>query len=185
MPLSEVLFEINDPVAARLALSKVLETNRYKITQNSKQKIVAKHKLSVTRYGHIVEIEFDPPTDQCIEVTITVRIDHNDSTTYINSLFGKLSKVLPNLKVTSVKPKMTLNFEPSVNEAPPSAPYCKQIGDGKTSWRCQNCGLDNDLAQDLCSHCGEKRHAVEEEESFTDVEEETGELQEDDSKDIY
>jgi hypothetical protein len=185
MPLSEVMFEINDPVATRLSLRKLLETNGYKITQNSRQKIVAKHKLSITRYGHKVEIEFDPPTDQCIEVTVTVRINHNDSTTYIKSLFGKLSKVLPNMKVTSIKPKMTLNYETPVSAAMPSKPYCKQIGEDTKSWKCQNCGLDNDLDQDLCVHCGEKRHAVEEEESFTDVEEDIGESQEDDSKDIY
>jgi hypothetical protein len=185
MPLSEVLFEITDPVAARLALRKVLETNGYKVTQNSKQKIVAKHRLSATRYGHMVEIEFDPPTDQCIEVTVTIRIDHNDSTTYIKSLFWKLSKVLPTMKVTSVKPKMTLNLAPSTNAAAPSVPLCKEIGDGTGSWSCQNCGLDNNLDQELCTHCGEKRHTEEEEEPFTDVEEDTDEPQEDASKDIY
>ncbi len=185
MPLSEVLFEITDPVAARQALTKLLETNGYKITQSSKPKIVAKHKLSVTRYGHVVEIEFDPPTDQCIEVTVTVRIDHDDSKTYVKSLFWKLSKVLPYMKVTSVKPKMTLNLAPSTNGAAPPAPYCKEVGEGTKSWVCQNCGLDNDLDQDLCVHCGEKRHAEEEEEPFTEVEEDTDELQEDDSKDIY
>jgi hypothetical protein len=187
MPLSEVLFEINDPVAARLALRKVLETNGYKITQNSIKKIVAKHKLSVTRYGHMVEIEFDPPTDQCIEVTVTLRIDHNDSTTYIKSLFEKLSKVFPNMKVTSVKPKMSLNYKTPVNVAALSEPVCKQIGDVSASWKCQNCGLNNNLTQDICTGCGEKRHTLEmeEEESFTDVEEETDESQEDDTKDIY
>jgi hypothetical protein len=185
MPISEVMFEIDDPVAARITLRELLETNSYKITQSSKQKIVAKHKLSVTRFGHTVEIEFDPPTDQCIVTTVTVRIDHSDSTTYIKSLFGKLAKDLPNLKVTSVKPKMSLNYETPVNLAKTSAPYCKQIGEGTESWRCQNCGLDNDLAQELCTHCGEKRHAFEEEESFTDVEEDNSGAEEDDSKDIY
>jgi len=185
MPLSEVLFEITDPLAARQALTKLLETNGYKVTQNSRQKIVAKHKLSATRYGHVVEIEFDPPTDQCIEVTVTLRIDHNDSTTYIKSLIWKLSKVVPNMKVTSVKPKMTLNLAPSTNAAATSVPYCKQIGEGAKIWVCQNCGLDNDLDQELCVHCGEKRHAEEEEEPFTDVEEDTDEPQEDESKDIY
>ena len=75
MPVSEVLFEINDPVTARAAIKRLLETNRYAVKEFSLRKIVAEHKLSVTRYGHKVEIEFDPPTTQCVLTTVTLRID--------------------------------------------------------------------------------------------------------------
>ncbi len=78
MPICEVLFEIADPVAARSALSNVLEASRYKIKENTLRKIVAYHQLSLKKFGHKIEVEFDPATTQCILTTVTLRIDHSD-----------------------------------------------------------------------------------------------------------
>lgn len=187
MPLSEVLFEINDPVAAHAALKRLLETNGYTIKEFSVKKILGEHKLSVTRYEHKVEIDFDPPTNQCVPTTVTFRIDHADSVTYVKALFGKLSGMLPGMKLTSVKPDMSLEIKAPVTMLKPAEPLCQEISERK-SWRCKNCGEDNNLAFDLCTHCGTKRHSVDEEEEFTDfeedVEEDTSDSQ-DDQKDIY
>ena len=160
MPICEVLFEISDPVGARTIIIKVLEANEYKIKQNTLQKIIAQHQLSLTRNPHKIEIEFDPPSTQCILTTITLRIDHNDSKDYMRSVIGKLGKVLPNLKITSVKPKMSFNFKVPANVAKPMKVDCEEIGQDSGGWRCQDCGFENALGLDRCKNCGVLRHSL-------------------------
>ena len=184
MPLSEILFEVNDPVAARLEIKKLLETNDYKIKEYSLKKIIAEHKMSFNRFGHIVEVEFDPPIEQCIVTTITLRIDHHDSKTYIKFLFGKLAQVVPKLTVTSVKPEMSLDYDAAL--ATVAEPLCKEIGSPSTSgWQCPNCGFENNTALDMCTRCGTRRHDLDEAEPFPDVEEDSNDPPEDSSREIY
>jgi hypothetical protein len=184
MPLSEILFEVNDPVAARLNIKKLLETNDYKIKEYSLKKIIAEHKMSFNRFGHLVEVEFDPPTEQCIVTTITLRIDHHDSKTYIKFLFGKLAKVVPKLTVTSVKPDMFLDYDAAL--ATVAEPLCKEIGGHSTSgWRCPNCGLENKIMLDMSARCGTRRHDLDEVEPFPDTNEDNSDTPEDSSREIY
>ena len=160
MPVCEVLFEISDPVAARLAIIKALEANKYKIQENTLPRIVAQHQLSLTRHWHKVEVEFDPPTNQCIPVTVTLRIDHSDCQDYMKAVVAKLGEVLPNLKITSVKPKMSLNLKTKADFAESATVKCKEIEPELKSWRCKHCGSENDLDADLCKTCGTVRHAL-------------------------
>ena len=168
MPVSEVLFEIADPVAARSALVNVLEASRYKIKENTLRKIVAYHQLSLTKFGHKVEIEFDPATAQCILTTVTLRIDHSESLEYMKALIDKLGKILPTMKITSVKPKMSLGFKESANVAKAEIVHCEEIEQKANGWRCQYCGFENILGLDRCKNCGRLRRSVVEPEELQD-----------------
>ena len=160
MPICEVLFEINDPVAARSALLNLLEQGRYKIKENTLQKIVAIHQLSLTKFGHKVEAEFDPATNQCILTTVTLRIDHSESLEYMKSLINKLAQIFPDLKVTSVKPKMSLGFNVAANVATLEKVHCEEIKQESSGWRCQYCGFENELGLDRCRKCGRLSHSL-------------------------
>ena len=160
MPICEVLFEITDPVTARSALISVLEKSRYRIKENTLPKIVAYHQLSLTRFGHKIEVEFDPATDQCIPITVTLRIDHDDCKEYMKSVVTKLVKILPAMKITSVKPKMSFKFKVAANAAKSETVHCKQIGQESSGWSCQYCGFENALGLDRCKSCGRLRRSV-------------------------
>lgn len=160
MPICEVLFEIADPVAARSALIRVLEKSRYKIKENTLHKIIAYHQFSLTKFEHKIEVEFDPPTNQCIPITVTLRIDHDDCKDYMKSVVTKLVKILPAMKITSVKPKMSFNFKVPANVAMPEKVHCKEIEQEPSGWRCQYCGFENALGLDRCKKCGMLSHSL-------------------------
>jgi hypothetical protein len=160
MPICEVLFEIADPVGARSALINLFEGNQYKVKENTLRKIVAYHQLSLKNFGHKVEVEFDPATTQCILTTVTLRIDHSESLEYMKSVTNKLAKILPTMKITSVKPKMSLGFKEAAKVAEPETVHCEEIEQNPRSWRCQYCGFGNALGLDRCKHCGRLRRSV-------------------------
>lgn len=168
MPVCEVLFEISDPVSARSALSNVLESTRYKIKENTLRKIVAIHQFSLTKFGHKLEVEFDPATTQCILTTVTLRIDHSESLEYMKALVNKLAKILPAMKITSVKPKMSFDFKIAANVAQPESVQCEQFEQQPSGWRCQYCGFENALGSDMCKSCGMLSHSVIEPEELED-----------------
>jgi hypothetical protein len=169
------MFEINDPVGTRTVIIKTLEANEYKVKQNTLPKIVAQHQLSLTRNPHKIEIEFDPPTNQCILTTVTLRIEHNDCKDYMKAVVGKLAKVLPNMKITSVKPKMSLRFKGTANVAKSETVHCKQIEAEPSGWRCQYCGFENAVGLDRCKKCGMLIHSLidPEEPEITPISEDT------------
>ena len=160
MPICEVLFEVTDPVAARSALMNILDASRYKIKENTLRKIIAYHQFSLTKFEHEIEVEFDPPTNQCIPITVTLRIDHDDCKDYMKSVVTKLVKILPAMKITSVKPKMSFNFKVPANVAMPEKVHCKEIEQEPSGWRCQYCGFENALGLDRCKKCGMLSHSL-------------------------
>lgn len=159
MPICEVLFEINDPVGARLVIIKALEATKYKVKQNTLRKIVAHHQLSLTKNPHQIEIEFDPPTRQCVLTTVTLRIDHSDCKNYMKTVVRTLLKVLPSMKITSVKPKMSFDFKETGNVANLEAVHCKEIEPERKDWACQYCGFENVLGLNRCKNCGKLRRS--------------------------
>jgi hypothetical protein len=159
MPICEVLFEVTDPVAARSALMNVLEASRYKIKEKTFRKIIAFHQFSLTKFGHKVEVEFDPATNQCILTTVTLRIDHSESLEYMKALVNKLAKNLPTMKITSVKPKMSFDFKQVANAASLETGYCEEIVQKTNGWPCQYCGFENVSGLDRCRHCGRLRRS--------------------------
>ena len=179
MPVSEVMFETNDPVTARLALEKVLGAEGYTIQENSLGTITAKHHLSLNRYGHSLEIIFDPATKQCINTTIVLRIDHRQSKDYIKSLVGALAGVLPNMRITSIKPDMSIDVETKKSEAQPGTMNCIPLEPLAKKWECQNCGFENEVTLERCSICGANRHAFAEPE-VSSPNSETNEITEND-----
>ena len=161
MPICEVLFEISDPVGARLVIIKALEGNKYKVKENTLRKIVAQHQLSLTKNPHKLEIEFDPPTKQCILTTVTLRIEHSDCKDYMKTVVRALVKDLPGMKITSVKPKMSFDFKETNSVAkPPQSVHCQEIEKKASSWSCQYCGFENALGLERCKHCGRLRRSV-------------------------
>ena len=160
MPICEVLFEVTDPVTARSALMNILDASRYKIKENTLRKIIAYHQFSLTKFEHEIEVEFDPPTNQCIPITVSLRIDHDDCKDYMKSVVTKLVKILPAMKITSVKPKMSFNFKVTANIAKPGKVHCEEIGQDSSGWRCQYCGFENVLGLERCRHCGRLRRSV-------------------------
>jgi len=160
MPICEVLFEITDPVGARSAIINLFEGNQYKVKENTLRKIVAFHQLSLREFGHKVEVEFDPATTQCILTTVTLRIDHSESLEYMKSVINKLAKILPTMKITSVKPKISLDFNEAANVDKPETVHCEEIEQNPSGWRCQYCGFENVLGLDRCKSCGRLRRSV-------------------------
>jgi hypothetical protein len=84
----------------------------------------------------------------------------------MKALVTKLVKILPAMKVTSVKPKMSLDFKETVNDAKPEIVHCEQIEQKPKSWSCQYCGFENALGLDRCKNCGRLRRSVTEPEEL-------------------
>jgi hypothetical protein len=92
--------------------------------------------------------------------TVTLKIDHSESLDYMKAAVNELVKILPTMKITSVKPKMSLGFKEATNIAKPEIVHCEQIEQKPNGWSCQYCGFEKVLGLDRCKNCGRLRHSV-------------------------
>ncbi len=84
----------------------------------------------------------------------------------MKSVVTKLVKILPAMKITSVKPKMSLDFKETANVAEPEIVHCEEIEQKPSGWACQYCGFENALGLDRCKNCGRLRRSVTEPEEL-------------------
>lgn len=115
MPLSEKSFETtDDAMKVHEAILDILARKDYKIQQDTRTTIVAKHGFSAKDFAHTVEIDLFPPSEAG-KTTVTIRMDHRGSETYLERLVDELITTLPTIQRKARPLSSPLN--PEVNRA--------------------------------------------------------------------